>query len=205
MEYVVTLATLAAVHMAWNAGPGPNVVLVAHIAARDSRRAGLHAALGLTVGASIWAAAAVVGLGLLSALEWLQRALRLAGAAYLVFLGITLWRKPAMPDRSEAAPAGVSGWRSFRLGVTANLANPISVIFFSGIFAAILPSGLPIRVRAAAVLVIAVDALLWYATLAFVFSAAPARRSYRGARRWIDRAAGALMVGFGVRLAFSAR
>jgi threonine/homoserine/homoserine lactone efflux protein len=89
--------------------------------------------------------------------------------------------------------------------VAANLANPISVIFFSSIFAAILPIDVPVAVRGAAVLIIALDALLWYAALAWVFSARPARHRYQRARRWIDRAAGTLMVGFGVRLALSAR
>jgi threonine efflux protein len=57
----------------------------------------------------------------------------------------------------------------------------------------------------AAVLVIAVDALAWYAALAALFSSAPAQRRYWRSRRWIDRIAGTAMVAFGARLALSAR
>jgi threonine efflux protein len=206
MDHAAILATLAAVHLAWNLGPGPNVVIVAHMAARESRAAGLKAALGLTAGAVIWASAAAVGLGLLSAIEWLQQIVRIAGGAYLFWLGIGLWRNAGRETAATVPPPQrASGWRPFWLGVSANLANPISLIFFSGIFAAILPPDLPTWVRAAAVLVIAVDALAWYAALAFVFSSGPARRRYRRSRRWIDRIAGTAMVVFGARLALSVR
>jgi threonine efflux protein len=209
MEHVVVLATLAAIHIAWNFGPGPNVVLVAHAAARESRVAGFMAALGLAAGAALWAAAAAIGLGVLSALEWLQQILRLAGAAYLVWLGVQLWLKSgaALPATTSATAPAVAtpGWRPFRLGIMANVANPISLVFFTGIFAAVLPPDLPVWVRAAAVLVIAVDALIWYASLALVFSSRPARSGYARARRWVDRIAGALLIAFGVRLAASTR
>ena len=205
MEYALTLATLAAIHLAWNLGPGPNVVLVAHMAARESRAAGLKAALGLTTGALLWAVAAATGLGLLSALEGLQQALRLAGALYLVYLGVSLWRHAGRAAATAVPAAAAPGWRAFRLGVTANLANPISLVFFTGIFAAVLPANVPVWVRAAAVAVIAADALAWYAVLAAVFSTGPARRGYQGARCWIDRLAGAAMIRFGARLALSAR
>jgi amino acid exporter len=46
------------------------------------------------------------------------------------------------------ASAWLEAWRPFRRGVIANLANPISVIFFSSIFAAVLPPELPVWVRA---------------------------------------------------------
>jgi threonine/homoserine/homoserine lactone efflux protein len=60
-------------------------------------------------------------------------------------------------------------------------------------------------VRAAAVAVIAIDALVWYAALAFTFSIGPARRVYGRARRWLDRLMGGVVALFGLRLILAAR
>lgn len=204
MSYLPTLAALAAVHIAANANPGPNMLLVSQVAASRSRADGLKAALGLTTGAAIWAIAAALGLGMLSYLDWLQGLLRLAGGAYLIYLGAQIWSKAALA-RTPPWLRAEAGWRSFRMGVTTNLANPLSLVFFTGIFAALLPPELPAWVRAAAVAVIAVDALLCYVGLALAFSLPPARRAYRRAQRWIDRVTGGILALFGLRLMLAAR
>jgi threonine/homoserine/homoserine lactone efflux protein len=204
MSIAVTLGSLMAVHLAANASPGPNMLLVTQVAASASRAAGLRAALGLAAGATLWAAAAAAGLGVLSHVAWLQSTLRALGALYLVYLGARVW---ATAGRVAAAtePAPRAAWPLFGRGVATNLANPASLAFFGGIFAALLPPDLPLWVRLAAVAVIAADALLWYLALAYLFSAPAVRRGYARARRAIDRVMGGLLVLFGVRLLLSSR
>ena len=201
MSLAATLLSLAAVHVAANASPGPNTLLVSHVAAGRSRAAAMRVAVGLTLGAVAWAAAATLGVGLLARLEPLQQTIRLGGGAYLVWLGLRIaWRGgAAAPPAAAAAP----GWRLVRSGMATNLANPASLVFFVGVFAALFPADASPALRAGAVLVIAADALLWYALLALLFSTGPARRAYAGARRWLDRVLGGLLALFGVRLVWS--
>ena len=203
MSYAATLVSLAAVHLAANVSPGPNLILVTQVAAAQSRAAGLRAAMGLTTGAAIWAMAAVLGLGLLTTIGWLQGVLRLLGGAYLIYLGLRLCVAASPPDGARSMPPG--RWRPFRLGVATNLANPMSLVFFGGIFAALLPADSPIWLRLSAVLVIVVDALVWYVLLALAFSAPRAQRVYGRARVWIDRVLGGALAFFGLRLILSDR
>jgi len=56
-----------------------------------------------------------------------------------------------------------------------------------------------------ALVIVAVNESGWYATVALLFSSRPAQAAYRRAKRWIDRATGAVMTVFGVRLILSAR
>ena len=197
------LLSLAAVHVAANASPGPNTLLVTQIAAAQSRAAGMRVALGLTLGAATWSAAATLSVGLLQQLEPLQHAMRLLGGAYLLWLGLRVaWNGgSADPAKGQRAP----GWRLVRSGLATNLANPASLVFFVGVFAALLPPDASPGFRAGAVLVIVADALLWYALLAVLFSTPVAQRAYNVVKRWLDFVLGGLLALFGVRLIWSAQ
>jgi threonine/homoserine/homoserine lactone efflux protein len=202
MSYAATLAAIAAIHIAGNFTPGPNLVLVSQVSASQSRQAGMLAGLGLSVGAVIWAIAAAVGLGLLSQLAWLQDILRFLGGAYLVYLGI---HKLCGTEQTSLSLHAATRWQAFRAGILLNLANPYCLLFFGGTFAAMLPMDSPYWFRGAAVAVILADALLWYCLLAFVFSLPAIRSFYARVRKWLDRVAGGLLALFGFRLIFSAR
>jgi threonine/homoserine/homoserine lactone efflux protein len=160
--------------------------------------------IGLALGAVAWATAAIVGIGALSCLTWLQEFLRYVGGAYLVWLGLKMAMGTKAAPRSVAVPAGTY-WRVLRVGLIANLANPYCLVFYGGTFAALLPADLPISVRAAAVVVIGVDGLLWYGALAYLFSTTPARRAYGRVRWWFERLMGGLLALSGLRTLFVSR
>ncbi|TIP27033.1 MAG: hypothetical protein E5X67_17620 [Mesorhizobium sp.] len=202
MSYTATLVALAAIHIAGNFSLGPNLLLVSQVAAAQSRRAGLLAGIGLTLGAVVWATAAAVGLGLLSKLAWLQELLRFLGGAYLIYLGC---RKLWGSAQANTPLNATTTWQAFRAGFLLNLANPYCLIFFGGVFAAMLPADSPYWFRAAAVAVIFADALLWYGALAFVFSIAAISSFYGRIRKWLDWIAGGLLTVFGLRMMLSSR
>jgi threonine efflux protein len=204
MNEVAALAALAAIHISWNLGVGPNVVLVAHVAMRHSRREAVYVATGLAIGASLWAILAALGFGALSAIGWLQDVARMIGAAYLIYVGATMLVKA---KSAEVAPALESfpSHALLRRGILANLTNPISLVFFTSVFAAVLPPDSAPWVRLAAPVVIGLDAVCWYMLLAVMFSSTPARSRYLRAAKWLDRFAGAAMIGFGLRLLFTRR
>jgi threonine efflux protein len=202
MSYTATLLAIAAIHIVGNLSPGPNLVLVSQVSAAQSRHAGVLAAVGLTLGAVVWATAASAGLGLLSSLAWLQELLRVLGGAYLIYLGV---RKLCGTGEASASLQATTNWQAFRAGVLLNLANPYCLIFFGGVFAAMLPADSPYWFRAAAVAVIFLDALLWYAALAYVFSVTAVSSFYNRMRTLLDRIAGGLLTVFGLRLILPTR
>ena len=94
--------------------PGPSFVVVVRAAAALSRRDGLAAALGMGLGGMIFSGLALGGLqALLTHVDWLYMALKVVGGAYLVYLGIRMWRGARTPlaiAADDGRPA-TRGWR----------------------------------------------------------------------------------------------
>lgn len=194
------------VHVAAMASPGPNVLVVIRTAIAESRRAGLFCAAGVATGGAIWAGGAALGLGLVIAnLPIAYDALRVLGGLYLVYLGVRTARSVAGWEAPPGVQPRASGRRAWRRGLLTNLSNPKAAVFFTSVFATLLPADSSLALRIAAVAVIVVDALLWHALLAVVLSSPPAQARYLRARRRIDGVAGVVMIAFGLRLATDLR
>jgi len=83
------------------------------------------------------------------------------------------------------------------------VSNPKTIVVYASIFAALLPKTIPLELFLAIPLgVFAVEAG-WYTIVALAFSARHPRRIYLAAKKWIDRAAGAVMAGLGLQLVTS--
>ncbi|MBB4576730.1 LysE family translocator [Rhizobium lentis] len=185
--------------------PGPSFVIVSRIAISRSRLDGLAAALGMGAGGVVFAVLALAGLtALLSQFEWLYILLKVAGGAYLVYIAVNIWKGAGRPlEVSDAVRGRCAPMRSFTTALLTQLSNPKTIIVYASLFAALLPRTVPLDLIFALPLgVFAVEAG-WYSIVAFAFSARHPRRLYLHAKGWIDRAAGAVMGGLGLRLIFS--
>lgn len=203
------LITIAVVHLAAAATPGPSTLLVTQTSIAASRRAGLLTAFGTASATAVWSISAVLGLSLvLSKLAWLYDALKLAGGAYLIYVGIRMWREATLPlPLASEGLAGVraSDARAYVRGLVTNLTNPKSAFYYVSIFAVLLPPELPIWVRGAAVAVVVAVSLAWYSVVATLLSTMPAQRAYARVKTWLDRVAGTVFIAFGLRLALPDR
>lgn len=186
--------------------PGPNFFATVHSAIRHGRVHGLATAGGIAAGTFLWATASLFGIAaLFAAAGWLYGAVKLAGAAYLIVVGVQMWRAAGRPPESElevtvaAPPPGA--WRAFRFGLVTDLANPKAAVFFTSLFAVALPPAAPLWFHGVAVVLAVTIAGLWYGLAALVAQTSPARNAYRRAERGILRAAGAIFVLFGLKLA----
>lgn len=183
--------------------PGPSFVLVSRVAIGTSRRDGLAAALGMGLGGMVFSTLALLGLtALLLQVEWLYLVLKLAGGAYLIYLGlrIVMGARAPMSVASATAPMEGSFRRSFMLGFLTQISNPKTAIVYASIFAAFLPvtpSLLLLLVLPPALFVIEAG---WYAIVAYAFSAPAPRRAYLRLKFWIDAIAGLVMGALGARL-----
>jgi len=183
--------------------PGPNILLVVYAAAEQDRRGALLIALGLATAGALWALVAVSGLSaIFELLPGLQTAIRVAGAVYLLYLAVRLWRSRAGPPAEvDAAPAAARpALQALLRGFTTSLLNPKSLAYFGSIFVLLVPADAAASLRVAAVALVFADALLWYGLAAWLFSTPRVIRRYQALRRPIDRACAALMAAFGVKL-----
>ncbi len=208
MDFVVALAGLALVHLLAVASPGPSTVLVVQTAAVAGRRGGLVAAFAMMVGALIWASAALFGLqALFARFEWLYLAFRLAGAVYLVWLAVMLWRhaREPLPEVATRTAAPRSAAAIFAKALTLQLSNPKIMLFFGSIFLSVLPQHMPAWMEAPVLAIVAFNEFTWFALLALLFSGGPARTFYRRAKFWLDRIMGGALALLGLRLALASR
>jgi threonine efflux protein len=206
-SFWLMLGSVAAVNLLGAASPGPAFFVVSRTAVGQNRRAGLATGLGVSLATVIWAFGTIHGLALLIAeAAWLFHIMQAAGAAYLIYLG---WRairhaaEPLPPALADHSPAGLLA--AFPRGFLVNMTNPKVAVFFASVFASVYGTGMPEWVNLVVLGVIAIDEVVWYSLVALVFSSRPAQAAYGRAKRWIDRAFGAFLALFGLRLLWSLR
>lgn len=200
MEVLSVLIPLAVVQLAAVMSPGPTFFLISQTAARHGRAEGMRTVLGATLAALLWGGAAMLGLeALFQKAAWVLRWMQFAGGAYLIWIGYRLWRKPVSAETNMNSRGG------FVSGFLTSVGNPKVILFFGSILAAVFDPALPGWVKLAAMGVIAFNELAWYSTVATLFSLERVRKQYRSAERVLDRVFGALMIGFGLKLAWGAR
>lgn len=183
--------------------PGPDTALTIRQSLVRGRRAGVLTAAGVAGGQAVWAIATAVGVAsLLRASQPAFAALRIAGAAYLVYLGV---RAILESRRRSTAPTDtcVHGRLTspYGQGILSNLANPKMVVFFlsllpqyAGPHAALVPLlGLG--------LVFCTLTFCWLAAYAVVVARLGDRLRGSRVRTAIDRISGIVLVGLGLRLA----
>ncbi len=183
--------------------PGPAVLMSARTGLTEGFRTGAFLAAGIGLGAVFWATCAMSGLGLLFA--WAPSiliALKLAGGAYLVWVGPHLWRDATRPFvTADARPVPRSALSALWLGLITQLTNPKPVVLLSAIFLGTVPPGTPLWQRLALLTVLFCFETGWNIIVARIFSLDRTRAAYISLKTIIDRAFGGMLVLLGVRIA----
>jgi threonine/homoserine/homoserine lactone efflux protein len=207
MEDTAALAGIIGVLAVGTVSPGPSFVMVARLAVSTSRANGLAAALGMGAGGVLFAGAALLGLqAVLLAIPTVYVALKVLGGLYLAYLGFRIFQSAKAPLAVEVSDRAVASSvaRSFWLGFTTQVSNPKTAIVYASVFAAFLPATFSALFAAMLLLMVFVLEAGWYAVVATLLSSSLPRRAYLGCKVWLDRAAGLLMVGLGLKLIVSA-
>ncbi len=205
-----------------NVMPGPDSLLIMARSAAHGFRAGSAAALGIGAGTCVHVLAAALGLSaLLSASAAAFTVVKLLGAAYLVYLGLTLLLKrqarpgaassdstPTTPVSPSASP-GSTPRAIFMQGFLTNVLNPKVALFFLAFVPQFISADAPSKALAFIFLgaIFNFNAMLWCHLLAWIGAVTGAqvrnRRWSEPLARWLNRGLGALFLTFGVRLALS--
>jgi RhtB (resistance to homoserine/threonine) family protein len=207
------LALFAAAALAVNLTPGPDMLFVVGTGATRGRRAGVMAALGVGAGCLLHVALAAVGLSALLAASALAfRVVKWVGAAYLVWMGLSMWRSRQVAPEANAAARPDSGGRSvFWQGAMTNALNPKVALFFLAFLPQFIEPGASGQALAfvALGLLFNVGGTVVNIVVALLTASISRRLAAKGTGSavggWLQRAVGALFIGLGVRLALSTR
>ncbi len=185
--------------------PGQDTALTIRNTLGGGRRSGIATAGGVALGQTVWTLAASAGVvALLTASEPVFRALKLAGAAYLVYLGAqSLWaaiaRRGHAHEPHSATP--LTPERALRQGVLSNLGNPKMAVFFASLLPQFAPAG-----DASFAALAALGLLFCAMTFAWLtfYAVAIARIGpliTSTVRRGLNAVAGGVLIALGLRLA----
>ena len=186
--------------------PGADMAMVARSVFTGGRSAAFATTLGISAGCFAWACASALGVAaVLAASQAAYDALRLAGAVYLVWLGVQSLIATRRGDyRTPEAPAGRSS--PFRQGLLTNLFNPKIAVFYSTFLPQFIGPGDPALLIS--MLLACVHIALGIAWLSlYAWLLARAVETFKGSRlrRALDALTGTVLVALGLRLALERR
>ena len=207
MHEFITLIGIVAALSVGVVSPGPSFVMVARTAVASSRGQGLAAAIGMGAGGAVFGAIALLGLqAVLLAVPSLYVGLKVVGGLYLAYLGSRILLAARQPLNFEAATRTEGGRvaRSFWLGFATQVSNPKTAIVYASVFAAFLPATTSMLFGAALLCAVFAVEAGWYAVVAVVLSSQRPRSVYLSCKAWVDRVAGTVLIGLGLKLVTSA-
>jgi threonine/homoserine/homoserine lactone efflux protein len=211
---LATLAAFVAVSAVVICTPGQDTALTIRNTLAGGRRSGIATGVGVSIGQAIWTLAASAGVvALLSASEPAFRALKLAGAVYLVYLGAqSIYAAFAHrghdidPKQQSVAKSKVTtASRALRQGVISNLGNPKMAVFFASLLPQFAPGGSTSFVPLLALGLFFCSMTVGWLTL-YAIAIARVRGILAGpVRRALDALTGIVLVLFGIHLAADSR
>jgi threonine/homoserine/homoserine lactone efflux protein len=187
--------------------PGPDMALVLQNGLAGGRRAAVETAVGINAGLLVWALAAALGIAaLLHASGPAFTVLKLAGAAYLVWLGLR-----ALAAAWRGTPAAVAGrprrrTSPFRQGLLTNLLNPKVALVFTTLIPQFVDPGDPVMAQTLLLAAVFICmGLVWLTSYALLVAKVGELVKRSVVRRVVNAVSGAVLTALGVRLAFERR
>ncbi len=198
--------------------PGPDFLATLRMSLSRGRRHGIATGLGIGIGTSLWAVGTMAGIvAIISASPTIFLTVRLIGATFLAIYGarilLSTYRSHAssktIDEGAAAAPPDTAGentedypwWKAFRLGfLTTTVGNPKAVIFFTTLFAAMLPSTITFGQGALLTVLMVLISSTWFTVVASVASVPAFVRGYEKMHTPIDVILGSLFAILGIAL-----
>ena len=185
--------------------PGPDFFYVSRAAATHSRRTAIYGVIGITIGVTIWATAAVLGLAIVfKTMPALQGIVMALGGSYLFYLGVKMARitTNAVFDESNLIQNTASKNEIIK-GLLVNLSNAKVVIYFSSVMSFVLVNITETRQMLTALLLITLETFVYFYVISLLFSRPFAKRFYSRYSRYMDNVSGVIFILFGAYLIYS--
>jgi len=200
---MLELFTVATITILAVISPGADFAMVSRNSMMMSRRAGGLTAVGISLGVLVHVAYSLLGVGLIiSRSAVLFNLIKYLGAAYLVFLGVSMIRaRPAI--RGATPRPALSDAGALRTGFLTNAANPKTTLFVVSLFTQVISPRTPLVVQLGYGAFMSLAHLAWFILVACAFSSAPAQRAAASYRHHVERGIGGVLVCLGLTLALA--
>ena len=185
--------------------PGPDFIGVVRSSMTGGTKSGLLTTLGVSIGLLMYATLSLLGLSaILVQYEWLAWTIRIAGASYLIYLGLRfIFAKPTKMDIEKTLKKPARNALLF--GFTVTMTNPKAVVLFSSVFATAVTAETPIWLLILMITLVFLSSLIWYTIVSLFMSSRPVVSRFARLRHRIEQAAGVCFVAIGGKLLVDAR
>ncbi len=203
MTFIDGLILLTAVHTLYVISPGANSALVIQQALSNGKKAGLFCSLGVTLGFAVSIVIFILGIAALveqypAAFSWVK----VAGAAYLLYLGFTTYRTRIAVGSDQIGEEYSSGkaraFKTTRAGFFCSVLNPTAPIYLLALFAGVLSPGLSTQAFSFYIAWMLLIYLFWFCLVTVLFSMPAIQDWFTKMGIWVNRSLGALIMVLGV-------
>ncbi|MCX8585562.1 MULTISPECIES: LysE family transporter [unclassified Gilliamella] len=195
---VITISCLGMI------SPGPDFFLVLKNSLSYNRKIALMTCLGVISAIAIHMSYCVAGIAvLITATPWLYNALRYAGAAYLLWIGVKALLAKSSGTAyvsKQALELNVTAKAAFMQGLLCNLLNPKATLFFLAIFTQLLNASSTMVDKLVVAFIIWLEAAIWWPMVVFVFQTQIVQRRYFKLQLIIDKLLGVILIVLGVKV-----
>lgn len=195
---VITISCLGMI------SPGPDFFLVLKNSLSYNRKIALMTCLGVISAIAIHMSYCVAGIAvLITATPWLYNALRYAGAAYLLWIGVKALLAKSNGTAyvsKQALELNVTAKAAFMQGLLCNLLNPKATLFFLAIFTQLLNASSTMVDKLVVAFIIWLEAAIWWPMVVFVFQTQIVQRRYFKLQLIIDKLLGVILIVLGVKV-----
>ena len=200
---MLELFTVATITILAVISPGADFAMVTRNSMMLSRRAGMLTAVGIALGVLVHVAYSVLGVGLvISRSILLFNLIKYLGAAYLVYLGVTMLRARAEVPGAARVRA-LSDLGALRIGFLTNATNPKTTLFVVSLFTQVISPHTPLAVQLGYGAFMSLAHLAWFILVACALSSAPAQRAVATFGHHVERGIGGVLVCLGLTLALA--
>lgn len=209
---LLEFATLMATFTVAAISPGPDFAMVVRQSIVHGRKTAIYTSAGIASAILVHGTYTILGIGLIVTQSLLLFSiLKFAGAAYLLWLGISAIRAPA--PKPPAALAGletaslpdIAPHRAFVIGLLTNLLNPKAMLFFLSLFTTLVSAHTAVSIKTLYVGAMSLILFVWFALVSLFFTTPAVRAGFYRLGQWFNRITGAALIFLAIRVAVTQR
>ena len=181
--------------------PGADFVIVVKNSLSGSRQSGIYTAIGIATAIWIHTFYTLAGIGIVISQSLLLFSfIKIIGALYLIYLGITSIRNKQMLNKISTHKISLSDWQSFQTGFITNLFNPKATMFYVSVFTQVVSITTPIFIQLFYGFIISLSCLIWFSFVSIFLNNENIKSQFLKAQKPIEIALGVILIGFGLKV-----